>query len=599
MPNQSFKYFVKDKTNNMLTSSIYAYFDFDRPEAYNSGELLNNQTWLNNSGIKINLNNTPPIASGFLEFKGDSKYSINNLNYSNLGFLIPYYISGTDKDNIFLSSRAQSGVGFASGYTFGINKFQFPYVQFYDYNNGPTTFCITEPVNKTGILYCAIKQNNIELGYYNAIDKNIKKYVFSKNRNTVFDSASWYLGGSFFDNSERSLSGKLSQLAIFNSSSLDVNTYEKNIISGVTSELDEYFSSGIVSGQTGVLYGDVIYVTGCYYYYALSGEFYSGEYQTGISYYTTVEVLTDCLGREYNKFTQNVLSGYFSGFRWVNYLAQNCFFNTGYSIYNYNSGFVINYSIKTILPIIKYPELENFYANGIYIKNYVDNSDNLSFYALKQINRDIDYLKPLYSIYNKEYFLEGDINTNNLSGFYYNGQLQTISEEYTESFNNGEIVFLPEKDFFISGSRIYSNKYYDFGNINMDSWPTFDFIITGSIASGSSMPGINFGNQMVFLNGQKLISGIDYENNKILFNIPSGYNVLSVTKNKLNFSEKNILNSGGYIFNFDTFTRNTSSVWLNGVRLKNTSDYVEVFYVNNNDIFIKNNGNLIYQKNGN
>jgi hypothetical protein len=600
MPNESFKYFIKDKTQNMLTSNIYAYFDFDYSGNYASSQLLTNQEWLNNSGITIGLNNNPWNSSGFLSFNGNNRYDINNLNYSDIGFLFPYYLGAEKKDNIFISSRVPSGAGFTSGYTFGINKFQFPYVHFYDYERGPTTYCLNEAVNRTGILYCAVKQNNIELGYYNAIDKNIKKYSFSKNKNKVYDSKSWKLGGSLLENNQNFLSGKLSQLAIFNPSSLEVHLYEKNIISGLTSELDEYFSYGTISGQSGILHGDVIFVTGCYYYYALSGEFYSGEYQTGISYYTTVEILTDCLGREYNKFTQNVLSGYFSGFRWVNYLTQNCFFNTGYNMYNYDSGFVINYSIKTILPIVKYPELENFYANGIYIKNYVENTDNLSLHALKQINRNIDYTKPLYSIFNKTYSVDGDINISNLSGFYYNGQLQTISKEYTESFENGEVVYLPDKDFFISGSTIFSNKYYDFGNVSIDSWPTFDFVITGSISSGSSMPGVNFGNQMVFLNGQKLISGIDYKDNKILFNIPSGYNVLSITRNKLNFSEKTIINSGGYIFDFDVFTRNTSSVWLNGVRLKNEKDYEEISYVNyNGDIFVKNNGILIYNKNGN
>lgn len=594
MPSESFQYFIKDKTLNILTPSIYGYFDFDNSGIYGNSSIIDNKNWLNKE-IKIKIENSNAWQnSGFLSFSGNSKFNISGLTEKNLGFFIPYYLQNNNKNNIILSSKVDSGVGFASGYTFGINKFNFPYVEFFDYLNGPTTYCLHENVNNTGIVYFSVKTDLVELGYYDAINKKIKKEGFIKNKNSVFDSNSWFIGGDLQNNYNNFLSGKIPQLAIVNSNSFDINLYEKNIISGLISELDTYISTGFISGQTGILKGDVISLSGCYYYYSLSGQFDASGYETGVSYYTTKQVLTDCIGREYEVFTQNILSGYFSGFRWVEYLNANCFKQTGYNFYQYDSGIVLNYSIKTILPKIKYFELDNFYANAILLNSSLDISDKLSVYALKQVNRNIDYGNSLFNIFNKTYFIDGDLNINNFSGFYYNGQLQSISNNFSQSFQNGEIVYLPEKDFFISGSTIYSNKYFDFGNVNVDSWPTFDFIVTGSLLSGNSIPGANFANQMVYLNGQKLISGIDYANNTLLINVPTGYNIFSITRNKLNFYEKNISNTGGLVFNLDTFTKNTSSVWLNGLRLKNHKDYIELLYNDSNDIYIKRGGNLIF-----
>jgi hypothetical protein len=282
----------------------------------------------------------------------------------------------------------------------------------------------------------------------------------------------------------------------------------------------------------------------------------------------------------------------------MQYLASNCFTTTGSNYYSYNSGYTINYSIKTILPFLKYPELITDYVNSIYLDQPIDENDTLSTYSLEYVNDRLNYNNILYDIFSKNYSIAGSINTNNFSGLYYNGQLQTISDNYTQKFENGTIVYLPNKDFFVSGSVIYGNKFYEIGNLSFDLWPTFDFVITGSINSGSQLPGFSFSNQMVFLNGQKLLSGIDYgANNKILFDIPSGYNVISITKNKPNFKEQNFLNHNGQVFNLGLFTKNNSSVWVNGIKLKLNSDYYEFIdniYVNNNT-YINKNGQLIYK----
>jgi hypothetical protein len=592
MPHEAFKYFAKERTNGYLVPSLYAHFDFGK-SGVSGSSVINSSEWINGNAFI----DTQYAAASTWQYSGfiylnSSTFLIKNIPNNNIAFLIGYFLD-EHGNNVLISSRNN----YESGYSCGINSFGHPYIEYYDNLIGPVTYCMQESVDLTGLLYFGISNSSVTLGVYNVDSQGLKKYNFSKNNISVYDSDTWCLGGDYNLN-QNYFSGKISELLIYNGNAIDAETYAPNIISGFVCDLNTHISTGYISGQSGILSGDVIMVTGCSYFYASSGQFYSGTYQTGIEYYPTYEVFIDCNNKEYYKFTQRVISGYLSGYNWMQYLASNCFTTTGSNYYSYNSGYTINYSIKTILPFLKYPELITDYVNSIYLDQPIDENDTLSTYSLEYVNDRLNYNNILYDIFSKNYSIAGSINTNNFSGLYYNGQLQTISDNYTQKFENGTIVYLPNKDFFVSGSVIYGNKFYEIGNLSFDLWPTFDFVITGSINSGSQLPGFSFSNQMVFLNGQKLLSGIDYgANNKILFDIPSGYNVISITKNKPNFKEQNFLNHNGQVFNLGLFTKNNSSVWVNGIKLKLNSDYYEFIdniYVNNNT-YINKNGQLIYK----
>lgn len=535
-----------------------------------------------------------------MNFDGTNKLAIENLNYSNIGFIMPYYISGHKRDNILVSSRENSDLGYSSGVSFGINKFNYPYVEFIDYANGPTTYCLHEPVNNTGIIYFGLLTSNgyssVELGYYDQVEKDFKRYNFYKNPQTTFNSDSWHLGGSNVDDTNRYFSGIIPEIAFLDPLDIDFENAALSTVSGFTHDIETYVTTGYISGQTGIIYGDIIYITGCYFYYLNSGEYYLDEELSPVRFFASPQQAIDCLGRDYITWTSGVLYDYLTKFRYVQYLQTKCQTSKNFDFYVHdNSGLIINYTAVSTLPFLAHEELENVFADAVYLDRKIQDKDRLSLYALGKVNPSIDYGKQLYNIFNKTYKIEGTINTGNFSGLYYNGQLQTISSNYTVGFADGEVKYFPERDFFVSGKNIYSNGYYQFNeNINIDTWPTFDFVFTGSVSSGSEMPGINFGNQMVFFNGQKLHSGTDYQNNIMLFDIPTGYNVISITKNKLNFIENNLVGPTGRLINFGPFSKKTSSVWVNGVRLKNGKDYTEISFINDvRDLYTREGGVLI------
>jgi hypothetical protein len=190
----------------------------------------------------------------------------------------------------------------------------------------------------------------------------------------------------------------------------------------------------------------------------------------------------------------------------------------------------------------------------------------------------------LYAYYDRD-------NISKISGLYFNGQYHRYSTGYQSSFNGINYNISADNDFVILNDYIFSNnKTYlppefsndQYSHLLADLWAGsgINNVSQTGIASGQLVNGLNFSNSLVFLNGQLLTSGIDYQlPSKIMISANSGYNIISVVYLDL-FNKNSIININNSNTRFiplnENFIEKSLMVWINGVRAINGTDYTEI-----------------------
>lgn len=601
MPNLTTKFYL-ERNETFESGDAVAYFDITGVQ--NSYSTINSVDWANLYDIKLNVNKTGNFwqesGAGFLD--GNNFIQISGLDNpfisNRLSFLFAYQLESIKNDTVFLSSLDNKN-GDWSGVNFGVNKYGFPYIEYYSRLYGPISFCSNLKANNTGILLCEIGLDFYSVGFYIPINKYFYKNTIKYDIDDVVKNYNFNIGsGNYIDGKFSTFSGKLDEIFICSPRNLDEALFELSFLTGVSYSLVDQVYSGVISGQTGVLNGDIIELQNCYFapeqeifYQQLSG---SGEYL----YFASSGDFIDFNGEIYTQYVQqqtqaNIVSGIFLGTG----IAQVCESISAYNFFQYDSGYKIEYKITNKLANLLSYKYITYYINNLIFKDYVSEADYVFYLGSAGGDEDFINLKEFFKQENNSLYLYEQFQS--FSGLYRNGQLQTISNLLDLTIASGEKFYYPQRDYFISGFNVFLNESPLFNNFIIDLWPPANYIETGYIASGTNLNIDNLNNKLLFLNGQLLLPNLDYNSSgKITFNVPSGYNVIStqyVNPNKF-ITGAIPFESTGFSFKINDVSYNTSSVWLNGLRLSINDDYSENIIDDKKiDIFLKQDGKIVYR----
>ena len=612
MSANSIEYF--HKLYGVNPNSVFGYFDFGYSGYSGKNQLTGLQSGNSSKLVITDPNNSIWKNSGSLSLDASSYLKYEGLLVNPYAAAISFS-RDAEKEYLLFSSMGQTN-GVYSGFNVGISAYGYPYVEYIDNVYGRVTLLNTSNrYPKTGILFIEVDSNSCSLGTFTDPDNfNIEKCKFFQNG--YAQSNSIYIGGNPNLNNNNNFSGKIFEFIL---QSKDFLSYDPNLIlSGFLYDVQSIKTTGYISGQTGILYGDIISISGCQFFVSdTRTESVVVNVYTGITeYFSNEQEFRDFNNDIYYSFTTSFLTGVVNAglLESAPERSFSCFSNTDYSsLFQYASGYVINYSITNYYSIPKFEEFFLRYSSGIsynftntgdsifniYIFNDKSKNNLLNF---NQVSNNFITVDSPTNIYG---YQSVDLNTGNFDLFN-NGQLQRVSTGYNQALISGRINYLPEYDFLKSGLNLFNNNIYDINLNNFigsEGFASQFYTLTQSYSSGGPIGSISLANSLIFFNGQLLTSGIDYFNNNILFNIDNQNNVLAKIPLS-NVSYKNIVFTGntniGYVYEgalnikTDSYLKDSSMVWLNGIRMKLNNDYIELDDSIFSNQFVETNGYLIY-----
>jgi hypothetical protein len=228
------------------------------------------------------------------------------------------------------------------------------------------------------------------------------------------------------------------------------------------------------------------------------------------------------------------------------------------------------------LASLSYKEISLLKTVGAINVEPIDN-DVVEIYTEKYKSKTLEYNKNLeYDTLNENYFyIDREFGPNEVLMF---GNGQALIDSGYQLIPSGyEILRSPNLDYFITGTTIETNKF--FGEIDSLFYDYFsgNFWALKNTGNVVSIPDNINSNYIVFKNGQKLISGKDY--NQIL-NTLLLVNVSGFEENYIIFKEilnNNIYQSGnvGSIKLTGKFNHDCSQVYFNGLKQKINTNYIE------------------------
>ena len=257
MPSDSMRYFF-EKSDILSTGQVVGYFDFSNTGL--SG-LINipSEQWTN-SQAQLQLINSGEFwnFSGFANFNKQNYAKLDLINNNSLSFIFLYELSQSG-DNIFIGNFDN-----ISGINFGINNFKYPYLEYNHKIYGPITICYNYKLDNTGIINFSINESNsASIGVFNVENNSFDRLIESLDIDNVQKSSTYYIGGSPNITTVRFLSAKIPEIFIYNPDYLSSEISENNFVSGMICSVNQNTITGLISGQTGILYGDIIEIKQC------------------------------------------------------------------------------------------------------------------------------------------------------------------------------------------------------------------------------------------------------------------------------------------------------------------------------------------------
>lgn len=556
-----------------ITGNMQIFYPFISGQNNNLNSIPFGKTRFSGSVSTPASNNFFGTRSGSGFFDGSTIVSINNIT----GFssntwtaILSFELSG--QQNGILWSNYTSG-SINSGWALGINNSCKPYLEFYT-DQGPS---ITQSESNWGTkntLLLTKTSNNLTIDYFNYNSKLIESENFLVDDNFFFQSNRWLLGGytgspGYF--SGQKFKGFIDCFAFFSPSILP--NQKLIVTSGLYSEIippANYITSGITSIVTGYSRGFV--------------PIFSGTTGKAIEFFNYIT--GDC-GSVNAKYIVNNLTGIIYDISTVPVTQSIINYFTGVTggFAQENTGYSQTFCMDSITYL---KDVNTLDFSEIFAKNTVNLTtlnNNLLFdrilntfilpnsYSINQINFYLNSVAQFisgYSLtggyYDNGIKLSGTafVSGNILSGINYDGEDSNILD-------------------IISGDRVFNTGNYSVG------------IFTG-------IAGLGLPNSLIFLNGVKLTSGMDYRLDGINFFLNDQYFYM-VTGNLWTYPRV----SGDYYLsgtwnNLQTsgFGRRTSQLFMNGVRQSINNDYFEISKfspLNNNSNFIENLPS-IYNNNG-
>lgn len=586
----------------------FSYYNY----AYAENTILPEPEFPNSSFGSLNIgrnNFLQNLGTGF--FNGSTVMKLSDpYIFENDTILLSYEKLRTG-DEILLSSVTGNSFSTYSGFCLGVNDANKLYFKYWNPVEGPFSFTYTEPLANKNLLLLNKNNNILTIGNLNNNTQIFELETFFIKNNAFVQGRELFLGGMYnnipwANDRSSNFSGYVDKFFIFKnapliysssygsgifSMSIGRSGYFENVCSttgffiqsgfsssGVTGFSTNFFSitetgvTGFVTGLTGTSYSGV---TG---YANQSVGFFSDGCNNQIEIFTqrplsglitTNFIFTQGLtGLIINTgFTQTPLTGNVTGSTQIYITGQSCnqiFIPTGEEIFIKDVNYLKSLSfseISLMSEINKTTDIVECY-NENYQNKFLDYNNNLSFNYLDN------------SFFTNNFFNEENNLTSGILLFS-NGQLILDSGFFLRTSGYNTFI-VPNIDYYRTGKDIFVEE-----SININDNIFYDFIsgdqeiigITG-ISSGSQLVGKNFNNKFVFINGQKLVSGVTYTGiNTVNITIPSGRNYIFIKSVPfLNYVSGNIstLQITGQNLN-----KNSTQVYLNGIKQKIDSNYVE------------------------
>ena len=435
-----------------------------------------------------------------------------------------------------------------SGFILGLNDNNKIYIQSYN-QNGPYLWQSSNSYANKNAIGLTKSNNRLSLSYYNFDTQSLEteycpidsKYFLNSNNWSIGGGTSQFLTLPFVDS--RNFNGLLDTFAYYNTALLP------------------YQLKGIMSG----IYTNILTPTSytlSYNYNEITG-YYSGQNPifTGITGQTNdlVGYLSNCN----NIFPVYQISGK-TGVIYDNYLyplteSVNIIYGTGYSrFYSVNSGYSLSYGMSGVS----------------FLKQITGKSEVYTF--------ESDYTKPnINTALNYSTMNQGFVNnpSGNLSTInFYNSGVALLGSGVSVNggYYNTQVILYG--DYAIVGNLLSGNFN---GSINICDYISGNRNNHTIITSGFSGMILDIQNGLppsaYFLNGTKLISGIDYT---LTGNNFYGNCINNITGKiftfPLDINTSHYTGNHTYYKSTYPFCRDSSTVYLNGQRQINGIDYLEV-----------------------
>jgi hypothetical protein len=235
------------------------------------------------------------------------------------------------------------------------------------------------------------------------------------------------------------------------------------------------------------------------------------------------------------------------------------------------------------------------FANSKIVLNSSFDSSYKEIYSFSGVNNDDLNIIPTFDYSSAKYTIF-QTGSGEFINFYINGAAQPYVTGFTSSMTG---------DYIISGGSIYSDNFYD-----QNDFAVYDIIygsgsITGlttsDVSAGSKSLSNSFvNNRDIYLNGNKLISGIDYSgvgSNIVISttNLIDG-DLMLLPKHNASFNRYTGYNDDNFDTNIKLFDE---QVWVNGLRQIKDLDYQKVadFSLKYSTFYLEPFGDTIYNNN--
>jgi len=502
--------------------------------------------------ISGNINSFYSIT-GSGKFDGRTLINIQNatgLNPSPTWTMAINYEISTGQNGVLFSSFTSGNI--VSGFVVGVNNSCQPYVEFYS-NLGPTVIQSQNNWGSKNSLWITKTSNNLTIDYLNFNNKLFESESFAVNDNYFLFSDKYNLGGvsgapSYF--SGNNFSGYIDNFLLFSPALLP---YQKTAIaSGIYCNI---FPPGqSITSATGTIITG--YTTGLVQIFSgttgQANEFYSyltGQCNNITARYQAID-LTGVVYDISNTPQYQTIINYFTGV------------TGGFPVEN--EGYSRSFGMEAIS----------------YIKN-VDTSDITEiFYFPNSINKTNINNSLIFDRISNKYILPSNLNSDQVN-FY----LDSVAQLGSGYVNSGSFynpsVYLSGM-FYISGNFLSGNNYDDLDTNIIDYITGARAFNTGNyfiISNTTGISGLALPNSSIFLNGVKLQSGLDYRaaGNNFILNDTLFYSITGGQFWTFPNDSQGVFSSGAYNnVVLPKFARDTSIVYMNGLRESVYHDYIEI-----------------------
>ena len=603
---------------NLSDESLLVAYDFASGSSFSNG-FLSTPQWVTGSTFSGKING--PLSSFYKNsgsgfFNGSNSVTISGkIPDDDFSFLFCYEKTRRGEE-ILLSSAAGNSFSSSSGLTLGINDANKLYLEYWNPINGKNSLNYEKNIASKNLVFLSKQFGELKLGVFDPVESSLFLSSTFASSNNYSHSDQFVIGSgkkSFWSNSGSNfsgffdsfycLSGKIPTDYFIDLFSGIYSVPQSGGISGVfesCQNVPTLSGSGVILGtgitgyETVVTYTSEFVPTGCfnsgYSFIAGTGitgyeEKYMGLQEDGCGNFVPIYVRTPLTGLIYASgfervctgtvetlipnYTNVPLTGTITGEVYVEVLSGVCLEATGYypDSLNVDGGFISSLGFELIYSY----NCEKDYIFEAFIYAGSDTYSKTNLEANFDSVKNGHIISNLHTGSNKNLFfnngqlmvesgwssfLEGGVTKYNISGNYFLDGNVLRSNGYVDSFD----YLVYDNSDFISGDSAYLStgfsRFSNFNTIFSSTYPDFYF----------------------FLNGIKLLSGVDYKNSNFLFDIPPSSVLTKINSNYI--SDQKIYISGSEnLFQLDSpgfFSNNSLQFYGNGLRQVSDVDYVQL-----------------------